>query len=64
MHRQDWMAAIEMLVPNIHQSDEQLLALLETCVPDQGITSMEEAQALLLRNFRVGGGEEAPGSWK
>ena len=35
-----------------------LLALLEKCVPDQGITSSEEAQALLLRNFRVGGEEE------
>ena len=30
-------------------------ALLRSCVPEQGITSMEEAQALLLRNFRVGG---------
>ena len=58
MHQQDWMAAIEMLVPNIHLPDAALLQLLCRCVPDQGITSMEEAQALLLRNFRVGGGQK------
>lgn len=46
MHRQDWMAAIEMLVPNIHPPDAQLLALLGNCVREQGITLMEEAQAL------------------
>ena len=58
MHQQDWIAAIEMLVPNIHLPDEALLRLLCKCAPDQGITSMEEAQALLLRNFRVGGGQK------
>ena len=42
MHQQDWIAAIEMLVPNIHLPDEALLRLLCKCVPDQGITSMEE----------------------
>ena len=52
MHQQDWMAAIEMLVPNIHLPDAALLQLLCRCVPDQGIT------ALLLRNFRVGGGQK------
>ena len=57
MHRRDWMAAIETLVPNIHKSDDELLALLRRCVPDRGIASMAEAQALLLRNFRVGRGE-------
>ena len=64
MHQQDWIAAIEMLVPNIHLPDEALLRLLCKCVPDQGITSMEEAQALLLRNFRVGGGnKDACAQW-
>ena len=51
-------------MPNIHLPDEQLLALLGNCIPEQGITSMEEAQALLLRNFRVGGGkEDACATW-
>ena len=40
--------------PNIHKSDQELLHLLQLCVPGQTITSMDEAQALLLRNFRVG----------
>ena len=43
-----------MLVSNLHQSDQELLRLLQMCVTGQTITSMEEAQALLLRNFRVG----------
>ena len=51
----DWLAAIELLVPQIHLPDAELLELLRSCVPEQGIRSMEEAQALLLRNFRVGG---------
>ena len=55
MHQRDWIAAIEILVPNVHLPDDALLQLLRSCVPEQGITSMEEAQALLLRNFRVGG---------
>ena len=44
-------------------SDDALLPLLNQCVPDQGITSMEEAQALLLRNFRVGGQESECTKW-
>ena len=58
MNQRDWITAIEMLVPNIHLPDGALLRLLCKCVPDQGITSMEEAQALLLRNFRVGGNQQ------
>ena len=58
MHQRDWMAAIEILAPNIHLPDDDLLQLLRSCVPEQGITSMEEAQALLLRNFRVGGSQQ------
>ena len=50
----DWEGAIGLLVANIHQSDQELLRLLRLCVPGQQIASMEEAQALLLRNFRVG----------
>ena len=50
----DWAGAIGMLVSNIHKSDQELLHLLQLCVPEQKITSMDEAQALLLRNFRVG----------
>ena len=49
----DWEGAIGMLVSNLHQSDQELLRLLQLCVTGQTITSMEEAQALLLRNFRV-----------
>ena len=45
---------IGMLVSNLHRSDQELLSLLKMCVAGQTITSMEEAQALLLRNFRVG----------
>ena len=48
-----------MPVSNIHKSDQELLQLLQVCVPGQAITSMEEAQALLLRNFRVGKDESS-----
>ena len=57
MNRKDWKAAIDMLVPNIHLPDAELLDLLRKCVPEQEISSMAEAQALLLRNFRVGGSQ-------
>ena len=43
-----------MLVSNLHQPDQELLRLLQLCVAGQEIASMEEAQSLLLRNFRVG----------
>ena len=59
MDRRDWSTAIEMLVPEIHLPDEALLQLLGRCVPEQQITSMAEAQALLLRNFRVGGAQQS-----
>ena len=49
MASDDWEGAISMLVSNIHQPDQELLRLLA----GQEIASMEEAQALLLRNFRV-----------
>ena len=57
MNQQDWLTAIELLVPQIHLPDTELLQLLRSCVPEQGISSMAEAQALLLRNFRVGGSQ-------
>ena len=57
MNQQDWLTAIELLVPQIHLPDTQLLQLLRRCVPEQGISSMAEAQALLLSNFRVGGSQ-------
>ena len=64
MNQQDWRAAIEQLVPQIHLPDAELLHLLRRCVPEQGISSMAEAQALLLRNFRVGGSEpDACAQW-
>ena len=59
MDRRQWSTAIAMLVPAIHLPDDALLTLLNRCVPDQGITSMKEAQALLLRNFRIGGAQES-----
>ena len=59
MDRHKWSTAIALLVPAIHLPDDALLALLNQCAPDQGITSMKEAQALLLRNFRVGGAQES-----
>ena len=55
MNQQDWRTAIEQLVPQIHLPDAELLRLLRNCVPEQGFSSMAEAQAILLRNFRVGG---------
>ena len=42
------------MVSNLHRSDKDLLQLLQRCVAGQQIASMEEAQALLLKNFRVG----------
>ena len=57
MDQKEWRAAIERLVPRIHLPDPELLELLRTCVPEQQISSMAEAQALLLRNFRVGGSQ-------
>ena len=55
MNQQDWLTAIELLVPQIHLPDTELLHLLRSCVPEQGFSSMVEAQAILLRSFRVGG---------
>ena len=57
MNQQDWRTAIEQLVPQIHLPDPALLDLLRSCVPEQGFSSMAEAQAILLRNFRVGSSE-------
>ena len=54
MTSEDWEGAISLLVSNIHRSDKDLLQLLQKCVAGQQIASMEEAQALLLKNFRVG----------
>ena len=56
-NQQDWRTAIEQLVPQIHLPDPALLDLLRSCVPEQGISSMAQAQALLLCNFRVGSSE-------
>ena len=50
----DWKGAISLLVFNFHRPDQELLVLLQSCVAGQQIASMEEAQALLLKNFRVG----------
>ena len=54
MTSEDWGGAISLLVSNLHRSDKDLLQLLQRCVAEQQIASMEEAQALLLKNFRVG----------
>ena len=54
MTSEDWEGAISMLVSNLHRSDKELLRLLQMCVAGQQIASMEEAQALPLKNFRVG----------
>ena len=43
--------------PQIHLPDPELLDVLRSCVPEQGISSMAEAQTLLLCNFRVGSSE-------
>ena len=55
----DWEGAISMLVSNLHQPDQELLRLLQLCVAGQEIASTEEAQSLLLRNFRVGKGNQS-----
>ena len=57
MNQQAWRTAIEQLLPQIHLPDPALLELLRSCVPEQGISSMSQAQALLLCNFRVGSSE-------
>ena len=53
MDQKDWLTAIELLVPKIFLPDPELLELLRSSVPEQGISSMAEAQALPLRNFRA-----------
>ena len=59
MTSDDWEGAISLLVSNLHRPDQELLALLQSCVAGQQIASMEEAQALLLKNFRVGKGNQS-----
>ena len=44
---------------NLHRPDQELLVLLQSCVAGQQIDSMEEARALLLKNFRVGRGNQS-----
>ena len=56
MTSDDWEGAISLLVSNLHRPDQALLVLLQSCVAGQQIASMEEAQELLLKNFRVGKG--------
>ena len=56
MTSDDCEGAISLLVSNLHRPDQELLVLLQSCVAGQQIASMEEAQALLLKNFRVGKG--------
>ena len=56
MTSDDWAGAISLLVSNLHRPDKELLMLLQSCVAGQQIASMEAAQALLLKNFRVGKG--------
>ena len=56
MTSDDWEGAISLLVSNLHRSDQELLVLLQRCVAGQQIDSMEEAHALLLKNFRIGRG--------
>ena len=56
MTSDDWEGAISLLVSNLHRPDQDLLVLLQSCVAGQQIDSMEEAHALLLKNFRVGRG--------
>ena len=56
MTSDDWEGAISLLVSNLHRPDQELLMLLQSCVAGQPIAPMEEAQALLLKNFRVGKG--------
>ena len=50
MTSEDWEGAISLLVS--HRPDKDLLQLLQMCVAGQQIASMEEAQALPLKNFR------------
>ena len=59
MTSDDWEGAISLLVSNLHRSDQELLVLLQRCVAGQQIESMEEAHALLLKNFRVGRGNQS-----
>ena len=59
MTSEDWEGAISLLVSNLHCPDQELLVLLQSCVAGQPIASMEEAQALLLKNFRVGKGPQS-----
>ena len=59
MTSDDWEGAISLLVSNLHRPDQELLVLLQSCVAGQPIASMEEAQALLLKNFRVGKGTQS-----
>ena len=59
MTSEDWEGAISLLVSNLHCPDQELLVLLQSCVAGQPIASMEEAQALLLKNFRVGKGTQS-----
>ena len=59
MTSDDWEGAISLLVSNLHRPDQELLVLLQSCVAAQPIASMEEAQALLLKNFRVGKGNQS-----
>ena len=59
MTSDDWEGAISLLVSNLHRSDQELLVLLQRCVAGQQIDSMEEAHALLLKNFRVGRGNQS-----
>ena len=54
MASKDWGEAIGLLVSNLHKPDDELLGLLRQCVSEQDIKSMAEAQALLLKKFRVG----------
>ena len=55
MTSEDWEGAIS-LVSNLHCADQ---VLLQSCVAGQPIASMEEAQELLLKNFRVGKGTQS-----
>ena len=54
MTSEGWEGAISLRVSNLHRSDKDLLQLLQKRVAGQRKASMEEAQALLLKNFRVG----------
>ena len=59
MTSEDWEGAISLLVSNLHRPDQELLVPPQSCVAGQPIASMEEAQALLLKNFRVGKGTQS-----